>query len=189
MASIRSVLSRAFGLFRRNRIESELADELNGHLDAHVDDNLRAGMTPAQARRDAVLKLGGLAPTRDRHRDAASFRWLEDTWSDFRYSVRTLSRAPGFTAVAVGTLALGIGANITSRSGSAYGSGRISTRSIGVAWAGTRTMQGLLYGVSAGDPATFASVTALLAAIALVASWLPARRAASVDPLVALRAD
>jgi putative ABC transport system permease protein len=60
---------------------------------------------------------------------------------------------------------------------------------LAAAWAGTRVMQGLLYGVSAGDPATFASVVALLAVIALLACWLPARRAASVDPLVALRAE
>jgi putative ABC transport system permease protein len=60
---------------------------------------------------------------------------------------------------------------------------------LAVAWAGTRMMQGLLFGVSAVDPATFASVVALLAAVALVACWLPARRAASVDPLTALKAD
>ena len=60
---------------------------------------------------------------------------------------------------------------------------------LAAAWAVTRMMQGLLFGVSAADPATFASVVALLGAIALVACWLPARRAASVDPLVALRAE
>jgi predicted permease len=60
---------------------------------------------------------------------------------------------------------------------------------LSVAWAGTRAMQGLLYGVSAGDPATFVSVVALLGTIALLACWLPARRAASVDPLEALKAE
>ncbi len=58
-----------------------------------------------------------------------------------------------------------------------------------VAWASARAMQGLLYGVSAMDPVTFISVVALLGSIALVASWLPARRAASVDPMIALRAE
>src|SRR5947209_13839928 len=105
MRFVRSAFARILGLFKRARVETDITRELNGHLDAHIDENLREGMTPAQARRDAMLTLGGVAPTRERHHDVASIRWLEDAWNDLRYSLRTLRTAPAFAAVAVSTLA------------------------------------------------------------------------------------
>jgi predicted permease len=114
MATLRGWLHRARGVFVRRRHDVEFADELNAHLDAHVADNVRVGMTPLEARRVALLRLGGVAQVQELHRSARSIRWIEEMRDDIRYGFRTVRRSPGFATTAVAVIALGIGAATAS---------------------------------------------------------------------------
>jgi predicted permease len=102
---------RLGGLFNRRLRDHELTEELESHLQMHIDDNLRAGMSPEQARRDALLKLGGLDQTKENYRDRRGIPWLESLLRDIRFGFRMLAKAPSLTAIVVITLALGIGVN------------------------------------------------------------------------------
>jgi predicted permease len=108
---MRGWLIRLTGLFGKTRRDLDLADELNSHLDAHIADNIRSGMSPDDARRHALRTLGGLAQTAEVYRERRTLPFVETTMQDIRYAVRLLAKSPGYALAAIAALAIGVGAN------------------------------------------------------------------------------
>ena len=112
MSRLRDSAVRLVNLFRRERIERELDAELQAYLELDVEENIRRGMAPREARRTALARLGGVDAVKEECRDVQHFRVAEDLWRDLRYGFRRLLARPILAVVAVAALAVGIGANI-----------------------------------------------------------------------------
>jgi hypothetical protein len=111
MTSLRIFLARLRGLFLKRKLDDDLAEEIQSHLQMQIEDHVRQGMSPEEARHLAMRKFGGVDQMKETYRDRRTLPSVETFVRDVRYGFRMLRRSPGVTAVAILSLALGIGAN------------------------------------------------------------------------------
>jgi hypothetical protein len=146
-------------LSSRHRHYDELAESIREHLDEKVADLMDRGMTRKEAERTARLEFGNVTRIEGRSREVWQWPKLESLWADTKYALRRLRRAQLFTAIALITLSVAVGANT------------------------------VIFSVSAEDPITYITITCAVVIAALLACYLPSRRAAEVDPALALRSE
>ena len=187
VSSLRTLL--AF-VFHRSQVEREMEDELRAHLESRADDLERQGLPRVEAERQARLEFGGYERYKEECREALGSRLLGELVADAHYGLRQLRRSPGFTAVAVFTLALGATPGsilgLVMRDLIAVLAGGLAA-GILISLAATRVLQEMLFGLGPRDTTTMLLAAGVLTAVALLAGYLPARRATKVDPMVALR--
>ncbi|HEV7521367.1 MAG TPA: ABC transporter permease, partial [Candidatus Angelobacter sp.] len=112
MKTLWRVWAGVTGLFRKDWRDREMAQEFESHVQMHIDDNVRAGMSPEQARREALVKFGGMEAAKESVRETSRLLWIDTAVRDMRYALRGLRLNPGFATTAVLSLTLGIGASV-----------------------------------------------------------------------------
>jgi hypothetical protein len=112
MREIERLFRRLRALLRMGTLEREMDEELRHHIEMEREELARSGLSPDEARRQALVAFGGVERTKEEGREARGLPWLEDLAQDVRYAARGLARTPGFAFAVIATLTLAIGANV-----------------------------------------------------------------------------
>ncbi len=113
MRTLRAWIVRLCSLFKRKQLDREFGEEIECHLAMHIEDNLRAGMSPVEARRNALIKLGGVDKTFEEHRDRRGFRWFAELQRNLHYAIRILWKQKALSLTVICLLAVASTANTT----------------------------------------------------------------------------